>query len=404
MLFLLILLLFAKEINLLNYSLLVVYCKQILRIPFVWRISMKKIQTGEVLIIGAGAIGGTIGAIIQSANKDVCFVNRKGDHYDAIKKNGLIIDGFEKPITIPIENNIKNFDRKFKHILVVVKNLDTDKAMKDINSVLTPNSLVYSLQNGFGNTDIMSKYLPREQIVAGVVGWGATKTEPGSIRITSKTGNFIIGFEAGNNSDDQRLIEMKALLDLWRPTILTDNIVGYRWSKLIVNSVIAPLSALFDLTVGELCKHKILSQIMGDTKREGIHIAEANNIALEKVDNINLRSFFYKARSKDNIFTRLKFGLLSTIIKQVTIKRHGAIKSSLLWDLKVGRKTEIDFINGYIVKKAKEVGLEAPLNSFLVKAIHEIENKKREIGMQNLEEFVEKSRVSREKVKEQELK
>lgn len=365
---------------------------------------IKKVQTGEVLIIGAGAIGGTIGAIIHSANKDVCFVNRKGDHYNAIKENGLIIDCFEKPFTIPIENNIKDFDRKFKHILVVVKNLDTDNVMKDIKSVLTPNSLVYSLQNGFGNTDIMAKYVPREQIVAGVVGWGATKSEPGSIRITSKTGDFILGFEDGNNSDDQRLIEMKVLLDLWRPTILSDNIVGYRWSKLIVNSVITPLSALFDLTIAELLKHKILMQIMGDTKREGIHIAEANNITLEKVDNINLRSFLYKPRSKDKISTRIKFGLLSFIIKQVSIKRHGAIRSSLFWDLKAGRKTEVDFINGYIAKKAKEVGLEAPLNSFLVKAIHEIENKKREIGMQNLEELVEKSRISREKVKEQELK
>ena len=365
---------------------------------------IKKVQTGEVLIIGAGAIGGTIGAIIHSAKKDVCFVNRKGDHFNAIKEKGLIIDCFEKPFTIPIENNMKDFDRKFKHILVVVKNLDTDKVMKDIKSVLTPNSLVYSLQNGFGNTDIIAKYVPREQIVAGVVGWGATKSEPGSIRITSKTGDFILGFEDGNNSDDQRLIEMKVLFDLWRPTILSDNIVGYRWSKLIVNSVITPLSALFNLTISELLKHKILMQIMGDTKREGIHIAEANNITLEKVDNINLRSFLYKPRSKDKIFTRIKFGLLSIIIKQVSIKRHGAIRSSLFWDLKAGRKTEVDFINGYIAKKAKEVGLEAPLNSFLVKAIHEIENKKREIGMQNLEELVEKSRISREKVKEQELK
>jgi len=364
----------------------------------------KNMQTGEVLIIGAGAIGGTIGAIIHSANKDVCFVNRKGDHYNAIKENGLIIDCFEKPFIIPIENNIKDLDRKYKHILVVVKNLDTEKVMKDIKSVLTPNSLVYSLQNGFGNTDIMAKYLPREQIVAGVVGWGATKSEPGSIRITSKTGDFILGFENGNNSEDQRLIEMKSLLDLWRPTILSDNIVGYRWSKLIVNSVITPLSALFDLTLGELYNHKIISQIMGDVKREGIHIAQANNITLEKVDNINIRSFLYKPRPKDRLFTRIKFGLLSNIIKRVSIKRHGAIKSSLLWDLKSGRKTEVDFINGYIAKKAKEVGLEAPLNSFLVEVIHEIENKKREIGIQNLEELVEKSCISREKVKEQELK
>jgi 2-dehydropantoate 2-reductase len=260
------------------------------------------------------------------------------------------------------------------------------------------------MQNGFGNTDIMAKFIPREQIIAGVVSWGATKTEPGKIMITSKAGEFVLGFEDGKNVKDQRLEEMKAYLDHWKPTTLTDNIVGFRWSKVIVNSVISPLSALFDLTIGELMRHEILSEIMGDIKREGIHIAKANNVALEKIDRISLRSFFYKPKPYDKFFSRLKFRFLSGLVKQITIKRHGNIKSSLLGDFKAGRKTEIEFINGYIVGKAKEIGLEAPLNSFLVKAIHEIENKKRDIGMQNLEEIVEISRISREKVKEQELK
>jgi 2-dehydropantoate 2-reductase len=361
-------------------------------------------KTGEVLIIGAGAIGGTIGAILHDADIDVCLINRKGDHYNTIKKNGLIIEGYEKPFKIPIKNNIKDLDRKYKHVLIVVKNLDTEKVMKDIKSIMTPNSLVYSFQNGFGNTDLMAKYVPKKQIVAGVVGWGATKFEPGKIKITSKTGDFILGFENGKNSNDHRLIEMKNYLELWRPTILTSNIVGFRWSKLIVNSVITPLSAIFNLTIGELLRHKTISQIMGDMKRETIHIAEANKITLEKVDNINVRSFLFKPKPKDSFFTKIKFGLLSKIVKQVSIKRHGEIKSSFLWDLKSERKTEVDFINGYIVNKAKEIGLEAPLNSFCVKAIKEMENKKRDLGMQNLQELVDISGISREKVKEQELK
>jgi 2-dehydropantoate 2-reductase len=360
--------------------------------------------TGEVLVIGAGAIGGTIGAILKKANVDVCFVNRKGDHYNAIKKTGLVIEGFEKPFKIPIKSNISDLDRKFQHILIAVKNMDTEKVMKDIQSVLLPNSLVYSLQNGFGNTDIMAKYVPREQIVAGVVGWGASKPDPGRIKITSKTGEFILGFEEGNGINDLRLKEMKNLLDLWRPTILTNNIVGHRWSKLVINSVITPVSALFDLTIGELLRHKVISKIMGDMKRETIHIAKANGIKLEKVDNINVRSFLYKPKPDDNLITRIKFGLISKFVKQVSIKRHGEIKSSLLWDLRNGRKTEIDFINGYIVKKAKEQGLEAPLNSFCQIAVKEMENKKRNPGMANLQEIIEISGISREKVKEQELK
>ena len=361
-------------------------------------------KIGDVLIIGAGAIGGTIGAFLYDANIDVCFINRKSDHYNEVKENGLIIEGFEKQFKVPIMSSIKELDKKYRHVLITVKNLEIDKVMKDIKSILTPESLVYSMQNGFGNTDIMANYIPRKQIVGGVVGWGATKIKPGKILITSKAGEFIIGFEDGKNSDDQRLVEMKTYLDLWRPTIISNNLNGYRWGKLIVNSVITPLSALFDLTIGDLMKHKILSQIMGDIKREGIHIAQKHNIVLEKIDRIDLRSFFYKPKPYDNLLTRIKFSLLSKIVKQISIRRHGKIKSSLLWDFKAGRKTEIEFINGYIVRKAKEIGLETPLNSFMVKAIHEIENNNRKIGMHNLEEIVEVSRFSREKVKEQELK
>ncbi len=361
-------------------------------------------KLGNVLIVGAGAIGGTIGAILHGANIDVCCVNRKSDHFKAIKENGLLIEGYDKPFIIPIKSSLKELDKHFKHILVVVKNLDLENVMKDINTVISSESLVYGMQNGFGNTDIMAKYIPREQIVAGVVGWGASKLKPGKIKITSKTGEFVLGFEDGKNIEDQRIVKMKTYLDLWRPTIISSNIVGYRWSKLLVNSVITPLSALFDLRIGELMQHHILSEIMGDIKREGILIAQAHKIVLEKIDGINIRSFFYKPKPYDSLFTRIKFGALSRIVKLISIRRHGKIKSSLLWDLKAGRKTEIEFINGYIVRKAKEIGLEVPLNSFLVKAIHEIENKKREIGMQNLDEIVEISRISREKVKEQELK
>ena len=141
---------------------------------------------------------------------------------------------------------------------------------------------------------------------------------------------------------------------------------------------------------------------------------------------VKVKNFYsYKEISKSKRYFFCDNGIRNAIINNFSTleERHDSgelfenfIFSELIFNLtylhyndslyywRTKAKTEIDFINGYIVKKAQEIDLEAPLNSFLVKAIREIENKKREIGMQNLEEIVEKSRISREKVKEQELK
>ena len=349
----------------------------------------KSTSIGDVLIVGAGAIGGVIGAFLHKAHIDVCLINREGSHYRKIKSDGLVIEGYNKSFNIPIKKSFSELDRSYKHVLVAVKNLETNDAIKGVSKILTPKSLVYSLQNGFGNTDIIAKYLPHNNIVAGVVGWGATKVEPGKIRITSKSGNFVLGFETGLHCEDVRLKDIKKKLCYWKPTILTNNIIGYRWAKLLVNSVIAPFGGLFGLSVGDLFKNPRIRKIMSALKEEGIRVADALNIKLEKVDNINIRNFFYKPKIDDNLFTQIKSRLMSNLIAKIGIKRHGKIKSSMLWDLEQKRLTEIDFLNGYICKKGKEVDVETPINSFLVKAIHEIEKGKRKITLENIQELEE---------------
>lgn len=357
---------------------------------------------GDVLIVGAGAIGGVTGAVLHQANIDVCLVNRKSEHYETVKTDGLLIEGQNERIKVPIKASIKEVGKSYKHILIVVKNNSTEQVMKEIEPVISEESLVYSMQNGFGNTDIMSKYLPKNQIVAGVVGWGANKIKPGVIRITSRTGDFIIGFEHQKSSEDPRLIEMQKWLNLWKPTTVTDNILGYRWSKLIVNSIIAPLGGLLGLSLGELMGDSRINKSMTELKEEGLFISDAFQIKLEKVDKMNVRLFFYRPKASDGFFKRVKNNLVSSMINRIGSKRHGKIRSSLLWDLENGRKTEVDYLNGYIEKKGKELGYETPVNSFLVKAIHEIESGKRDIGLHNLPDLEAAAELSREKIKEYE--
>ncbi|HUT82948.1 MAG TPA: 2-dehydropantoate 2-reductase [Candidatus Bathyarchaeia archaeon] len=342
---------------------------------------------GDILIIGAGAIGGATSAILYKNNIDVTLLSRKSEHYDKVKKDGLTIKGIDEIFKVPIFSDIKKLNKKYKHILVTTKNLETEDAVKNISTVLTNNSLVYSMQNGFGNTDIIAKYIPRKQIVAGVVGWGANRTQLGEITITSSTGDFVIGFENEKSIGNPDLLDIQKKLNLWKPTIITDNILGYRWSKLIVNSVVAPMGGLLGITLGEQLKNPRVVNVIRSIKEEGVNVAKALNIKLEKVDNLDVKLFFYKPQSEDRFFARMKNKTVSSIIAKIGAKRHGKIRSSLLWDLEHKRKTEIDFLNGYIVKKGLEIGVKVSANAFLVKAIHEIENGKRKIGMHNLDDL-----------------
>lgn len=359
-------------------------------------------QIKDLLIIGAGAIGGITAAILHKKGVDIQVLTRKSEHYEAIKKDGLIIEGYEEPFNIPIESDVKKIKAKFKHILIVVKNINTIEVAKKLKPLMNSDTLVYSLQNGFGNTDEIAKYIPKEQIVAGVIGWGATYLGKGKLQITSNTGDFVLGFEDGKNKDDPRLLEMKTFLDNWKPTILTNNIIGYRWSKLIVNSVIASLGGLFGVTVGNMLGDSEIGLVMAALKNEGLQVADKLKIQLEEVDGLNIRNFFYTPKPADNLFTKLKGNLLSTVIVKVGARRHGKIYPSLLRDLQRGLKTEVEYLNGYISKQGQKLELETPLNSFLVKAIQEIEKGKRETGLQNLPEIMEIAIYSKEKIKEQE--
>lgn len=352
-----------------------------------FKLSVSNDGNGDILIIGAGAIGGTTGAILHDANVDVTLLNRKGLHYDAIKANGLKFEDSDKIYNVNIESNISDLKKKYNHIIISVKNIHTEDIMKQLKKVISKTTLIYSFQNGFGNTEIMAKYVPKEQIVAAVIGWGANVIKPGVIRITSRTGDFVIGFEDGQNSNDPRLLDIQKKLSIWKPTIVTNNIIGFRWSKLIVNTIIAPTGGLLGLTLGEVMSDQRMRNVITALKEEGIMVAERYNIELEKVDGLNIRNFFYRPQPNDKMFKRLKNQLISNIIAKVGARRHGKIRSSLLLDLENNRKTEIDFLNGYVSRKAKEIKIETPVNAFLTKTIKEIEQGKRPIGLQNLEEL-----------------
>ena len=128
---------------------------------------------------------------------------------------------------------------------------------------------------------------------------------------------------------------------------------------------------------------------------------DALGIKLEAVDGLNLRQFYYKPKKEDLFLRRFVKSRIPIIMRKVGAKRHGKIKSTIHLDLERGIKTEVEFINGHIARKATELGLEAPINDFMVKAIQEIEAGKRTTSMDNLPEYEAAAQLSREKLSEE---
>jgi 2-dehydropantoate 2-reductase len=360
----------------------------------------------ELLIIGAGAIGGVTGAMLQASGKvDVCLVDTNMDIVEGIRRNGVrILNHPTEGIRVPIKRSINEIEKKYQNIFVSVKNPYLENVMKELPDKLTTNGLVYSMQNGMGNTEIMAKYLSKEQIVPAVISWGAYNLGGGKYKLTSSTGDFVIGFENGGQVNDPRLLEMKEILSMWKPVKITSDIIGHRWSKLIVNSVIASFGGIFGLTVRELLKNKSITPLMGALKNEGIQVAKALGITLKKIDGFNIKYFFYRSALNDGLIKSWYYRLASSILLRLGARRHGAILSTIYHDLRKGVKTEVDYLNGHIARKGKKLNLQTPINSFMVKAVHEIEEGKRKIGLENLPELKKVGKKSREIIRIQEKK
>lgn len=341
----------------------------------------------RILIIGAGAIGGFTAAMLRKHNYDVSLIDNNPAVVQAIQERGLQIEEYPEPFHIPISSEPKNFEGTFQHIIVAVKSQFTAEVMQSIDGKLAPNGLVYSFQNGLGNTDIMRDYLPNDQIVATVISWAVINDGNGRIRIASTNGDFILGFEEKESLGDKRLLAMKKILSSWQKTVISNNILSYRWTKLIVNSVIAPFGGLLGLPFGKMLKDPRINVLMTKLGLEGIRVVDALQIPLEKVAGLNLRNFYYQPQPHEGWIKRKFKSIIPRIMRKIAVYKHGKIKSTILTDLERGIKTEIDFINGYIVKKGEALGVETPLNRFMVQAIHEIENGKRTIGLDNLPEL-----------------
>ncbi len=338
---------------------------------------MADLKDTPITVVGAGAIGGTIGAYLDDAGYDVTLVDASTKHVSTIRKEGLRITGARGDRTFhPCAILAEDLRGPLGPTLLCVKGHFTERAVQDLEPLLAPDGYIVSLQNGL-NEALIEERIGRDRTVGAFVHFGADLLEPGLIQLGYEE-TIRIGELDGRISP--RVEALKEALGHAMPTRVTDNVWGYLWGKLVfgasgfvVSCVDAPVAEIIDDPLGRsLCRAAS---------------AEAYLVARTQVEKVEPIGEFEpdKFAPGEDMEARAN----ETLVGLANAWR-GAIKQHMgIWrDLKVNkRKTEVDMLVGSIVAMGREWGVLTRVNASTLDVVHEIEAGKRGMGWENLEEI-----------------
>ena len=336
----------------------------------------------SLTIVGAGAIGGTIGAYLARAGEPVRLVDRDEAHVAAMRAHGLTIRGFAETFTVPVEAcTPTELAGPLDTVLLAVKSQHTAEAVRALLPLLAPDSAVVSLQNGLCERIIAEMVGPR-RTVGCFVNFSADYLEPGVIAYGGP-GSLYLGELDGRESDRVRVLQ--GVLSRWGDARVTGNIWGYLWGKMgYANMLFA--TALADETMADVIDR--YRPLMVELAAEIYEVAAREGVALEPFDNVE-PSLFYPRETRQP--AAIERSLDELVARR---RRDGKSKSGIWRDLAVRRRaTEVDQQIGLAARIGAAHGLPMPLTHRLVAMIHELEDGRRAMCWRNLDELDELRRA-----------
>ena len=304
----------------------------------------------RICILGAGALGSAIGGTLAEAGHAVTLVNRNRGHVDAIHEHGLVLrsDGHDRVVQLTAATDTAGM-APVDLVLVLVKSPDTEAAVSAARSIVGPDTLVISLQNGVGQEELLTSILGPRHVLAGRTYAGGVMLAPGHVLCGVAGKETIIG-EMDGAVTPRAAALAQALTEAGLDTRVSAEIRAVIWDKLLVNVATGALAAVTGLTYGQLYQLPEIEETAVAAVAEAMAVAHACGIRLATSDP---RAPWRKASS----------GL------------PPEFKTSMLQSLEKGRRTEIDFINGAVVREGRRMGVPTPVNATLVALVKGVEEK-----------------------------
>lgn len=314
----------------------------------------------RIAIIGAGAIGSALGAMLARNGRDVVLIGRPAQ-IDAIRKDGLQVDGCLGEFTVEMQV-AETLDFKPDLVLLTVKTQDVLAAVRDNLAYLNDVPLV-TLQNGVRSDGLAANLLPHSQLLSAVVFITATYLTPGRVTVIQQ-GMLVVGRPFGPK--DALADKAAQILNSAIPTRTSDNIKGAHWLKLIINLNNA-LPALTNFTVSQVYKDPYLSRLAVGLMCEGLHVTAQARIRLESLPKMPVGLIRLVGSLPIGLATRM----MAALVRRMDT--DWPLLGSTLQSIRRNRPTEIDYLNGEVVQLGKQVGVPTPLNAKVVELVHYVE-------------------------------
>jgi 2-dehydropantoate 2-reductase len=290
----------------------------------------------KIAVVGAGAVGGYFGAMMARAGAPVMFIGRQS-FVDAVKQNGLFLDAvqFQERVKVQASADL-TAARAAEIVLFCVKTTDTAETALELAKVVAPNAIILSMQNGADNAEQIEaasglKALPAAVYVA------ASVPTPGTVKHVGR-GDVVLGPQ---NELTERVANLFIRGNV--PCRISENLAGELWTKLLWNCALNAISALGKVTYGEILASADAKQLLENTVYEVIAVAKASGIKLAGFED-----------------PRVALATAYKIAEQMA-----ATRSSTAQDMMRGKKTEIDSLNGFIVRRGKQLNIAVPVNHAL---------------------------------------
>jgi 2-dehydropantoate 2-reductase len=304
----------------------------------------------KIYFLGAGALGCAIGGTLAAAGSDVTLIDRYQAHVDAINRDGLRMKDGESERVVSVRaatacDGLPPADL----VIVLVKSFHTRDAILSAKSLVGPDTAVMSLQNGLGHEDILADVVGAAHVLAGKTYVGGVLLGPGQIIAGTRGKRTYIGELDGSISTRVQAIAAEfERAEL--PTTVSDNILGTMWDKLLINVATGALSGVTGLPYGGLYSVPEIEACAVAAVTEAMAVARATGVKLS-------------IKEPRDAWLMAAEGL------------PAEFRTSMLQSLDKGTVTEIDFINGAVVRAGQRRNVPTPVNQALVAAIKGIEHR-----------------------------
>ena len=294
----------------------------------------------KIAVMGSGAVGCYYGGMLARAGHDVMLIGRL-QHVEAVERQGLRLETqtFDEHVRVSASTE-GSAVQGAQLVLFCVKSTDTESGAAAIKPHLATDALVLSLQNGVENADRLRALLP-QKVVSAVVYVGTEMAGPGHVR---HHGGGELVIEPSEAGDDVA----RALIAAGVPTVISDNVRGALWAKLILNCVYNALSAITQLPYGRLVRGEGMTVVMRDLVDECLAVAKADGVTIP--------------------------GDVDSAVRKIAETMAGQYASTAQ-DLARGKRSEIDHLNGLIVRRGEALGVATPANRLLHAIVKLIEGR-----------------------------